>query len=67
LQWRVFKGKKKHKERGSWVNSIRMGMMNYSSSLTERLQAIFGKHSWSLTQWIRCLSGSRLWWTSSWD
>ena len=33
-------------------------MVNYSSSLTERLQAIFGKHSWSLTLWVRCLGGS---------
>ena len=29
------------KEWGSWVNIIRMGMVNYSSSLMERLQAIF--------------------------
>lgn len=46
-----FLKEKKHKEGGSWVNIIRMGMMNYNSSLMKRLQAIFGKHFWSLTQW----------------
>jgi hypothetical protein len=42
-----------------------MGMTNYSSSLTERLQAIFGKHSWSLTQWP--LQSQAPGWVTQWS
>jgi hypothetical protein len=62
LQLRVLKNKPQSEGR---IRSQRMekpskhknGDGELVLKLMERLQAIFGKHSWSLTLWVRCLGG----------